>query len=144
MNSKTKANATEDWIISLRRYSYMAGGILCVVLAAIGAVVPGMPTVIFLLAASFLFTRSFPQLEQRLIRNRFFAPFHGYLDGTVVMPLRVRIVSIIGMWASITLSVLAQRWNDQPTWIAWTIIAAGFVGTVFIWRFRRTIKQLKH
>ncbi len=113
------------------------------VLAAIGVVVPVMPTVIFLLAASYLFTRSFPQLEQWLIRNRFFAPFHGYLDGTVIMPIRIRIVSIIGMWVSIAISGSVLFWNQQPFWIIGAVIAAGFVGTWFIWRFRRTIANRK-
>lgn len=49
------------------RAVYFAGGIIAVTLGAIGAVLPIMPTVPFLLLAAFCFARSNPEWEQRLL-----------------------------------------------------------------------------
>ncbi len=51
------------------RRLYLAGGITCVGLGAIGAALPLMPTVPFLLLAAFCFARSNPEWEQRLLNH---------------------------------------------------------------------------
>ncbi|MFZ1743188.1 MAG: YbaN family protein [Pontixanthobacter sp.] len=48
---------------------YLAGGIIAVALGAIGAALPIMPTVPFLLLAAFCFARSNPEWEQRLLNH---------------------------------------------------------------------------
>ncbi len=118
---------------SPRRLTLAALGVLCVGLAAIGVVVPGLPTTIFLMMATYLFTRSCPWLEERLIRNRFFAPFIGYLDGSAKMPLRAKITTMIVMWSFVSFSVwvLATAANAQ-NWVLVMPPAAAFVGTWFI------------
>ena len=57
-----------------RRLLLAGAGVLAVGLAALGVVVPGLPTTVFLIAASYCFARSCPWLEERLLRNRPFAP----------------------------------------------------------------------
>jgi uncharacterized membrane protein YbaN (DUF454 family) len=70
---------------------------VCVALGGIGMVVPGMPATIFLIAASFLFTRSSPVLRRRLRR-------HPRLGGYVrmaergAMPRRAKWMALAGMW----------------------------------------------
>lgn len=116
----------------------VAVGIAFVGLGAIGAFLPGIPTVGPLLVASFCFSKSCPWLEQRLIRNRFFARFHGYLDGNEVMTLTTRLATIATMWASIGISLLLLYAASQATGVLVAIIVvAGLVGTWFIARFRR-------
>lgn len=108
-------------------------------LAAVGAFLPGIPTVGPLLLGSYLLTKSSPALEARLVRNRFFARYLHYLDGTTVMPTKTRISSILLMWCSIAFSITLIYWtNGGPLWLVILIAVAGIVGTVFIWRFRRT------
>ena len=53
---------------------FLAGGIVCVVLGAIGAVLPIMPTVPFLLLAVFCFARSNPEWEQRILDHPHWGP----------------------------------------------------------------------
>lgn len=122
----------------LRRYLLAGIGIAFVGVGWVGAFVPGIPTVGPLLAASYCFTRSCPWLEQRLIRNRFFAPFLHYLDGDCAIPFRARVMALILMWLSISVSigglVLAGRGGVL---LPALIIAAGLGGTVAILRFRR-------
>ncbi len=123
---------------SSRRYLLALIGVLFTGLAAVGAVLPGIPTVGPLLLASYCFSKSCPWLEQRLIRNRFFARFHHYLDHGAEMPLRARLVTIAIMWASIGISVFTLYASGQGPVGLWAlIILAGLVGTWFIARFGR-------
>ena len=75
-----------------KRIALAALGIVCVGLAFAGAVLQGLPTTIFLIAASYLFARSCPWLEERLIRVRWFRPYLPYLDGSRPMPRRARAI----------------------------------------------------
>ena len=48
---------------------FLAAGIVAVILGAIGAALPIVPTVPFLLLAAFCFARSNPEWEQRLLNH---------------------------------------------------------------------------
>lgn len=56
------------------RSLYFVGGLLAVGLAALGAVLPIMPTVPFLIVAVFCFARSNPALERRILDHPFWGP----------------------------------------------------------------------
>ncbi|MHA7819669.1 MAG: YbaN family protein [Erythrobacter sp.] len=56
------------------RRLYLVTGIVCVVLGAIGAVLPLLPTVPFLLLAAFCFARSNPAWEQRILDHPTWGP----------------------------------------------------------------------
>jgi hypothetical protein len=126
----------------LRRFSphrllLAALGVLCVGLAAIGVFVPGLPTTIFLIIATYLFARSCPWLEERLIRNRLFAPFLGYLDGTRPMPMRAKLAVMCIMWSFVALSVLLLGRSLEPqSWLIFMPPVAAVVGTLVIVRMR--------
>ncbi len=53
--------------LEVKRQLYFAGGLIAVGLGALGAVLPIMPTVPFLLVAVFCFARSNPKLEQKIL-----------------------------------------------------------------------------
>ncbi len=123
----------------IRRYVLATIGIIFVVIGWIGAFLPGLPTVGPLLIASYCFTRSCPWLEQRLIRNRFFAPFLQYIDGERELPTRARYAAIAMMWTSVLASSSLLVWSGRsPMWLVVLIIASGVVGTFAILNFRRT------
>ncbi len=56
--------------MKLKKYIFIALGIVCVVLGAIGVVVPGLPTTPFVLLASWLFYRSSNRLREKLLASR--------------------------------------------------------------------------
>ncbi len=58
----------------LARPLFFAGGVVAAGLGALGAVLPLMPTVPFLLVAVFCFARSSPALEQRILNHHYFGP----------------------------------------------------------------------
>jgi uncharacterized membrane protein YbaN (DUF454 family) len=122
--------------IRLRRWALAALGVVCVALGAVGVVVPGLPTTVFLLMASFLFTKSCPWLEDRLVRNRFFAPYLRYLDGSRAMPRRAKVTAIAMMWLMVCLSALTLTQGEvRRWWIAALLGVAAVVGTVVITRW---------
>jgi uncharacterized membrane protein YbaN (DUF454 family) len=138
----SSTDTPEPFLTRLRRFSphrlmLAALGVLCVGLAAIGVFVPGLPTTIFLIIATYLFTRSCPWLEERLIHNRLFAPFLGYLDGSTPMPMRAKLATMCIMWAFVAFSVLMLGRSLGPhSWVIFMPPVAAVVGSWFILRFR--------
>lgn len=56
------------------RRLYLAAGMLCVGLGAIGAVLPLVPTVPFMLLAVFCFARSNPEWERKILQHPTWGP----------------------------------------------------------------------
>jgi uncharacterized protein len=126
----------------IRRVIYAGAGVVLVGVGAVGVVIPGLPTTIWLIGASYLFARSHPGLEARLIRNRFFGPYLRYLDRPATMPRRAKITTCALMWTSVgvSLAVLATS-GKLSTWLAGGIVGAAAIGTWFVWRFGRNAAE---
>ena len=60
--------------MSVARPIWLAGGLTAVGLGIVGAFLPIMPTVPFLLLAAFCFSRSHPEWEQRLLSHPQYGP----------------------------------------------------------------------
>jgi uncharacterized membrane protein YbaN (DUF454 family) len=128
-----KQQSQMRYLESLRRWTLAILGILSVGLAALGAILPGLPTTIFLIAAIYLFTRSCPRLEAILIRNRFFRPFLPYLDGEIAMPVRAKLITIAIMWFFIAISCISLLMTQRMSLAFISLIpAAGMIGTYFV------------
>ncbi|MDZ4308244.1 YbaN family protein [Allopontixanthobacter sp.] len=56
------------------RHLYLAGGLVAVALGAIGAVLPIMPTVPFLLLGVYCFARSNPEWERKILNHPQWGP----------------------------------------------------------------------
>jgi uncharacterized membrane protein YbaN (DUF454 family) len=122
---------------SPRRLLLAALGLLCVSLALAGVFVPGLPTTVFLIAASYLFTRSCPWLEERMLGMRIFRPFVPYVRGDLPMPRRARIAALTSMWIAVASSLtLLALGNRLPLWLAALIIATAAIGSYVILRYR--------
>lgn len=120
------------------RWLYAFTGVVCVALAALGAILPGLPTTIFLIAASYLFTRSCPVLERLLIENRFFAPFLKCMHKRSGMSRRAVGTALVLMWVSVIISSVLLADNSRvPVWVVPLPISAAVVGTWFIVRIGR-------
>ena len=125
---------------SPRRLALAGLGVVCVGLGFLGVFVPGLPTTVFLIAATYLFTRSCPWLEERLVRARVFRPFLPYVRGDRPMPTRARVVAIAMMWTAVTISVATLAIASRaflPVCVA--IVVAAVVGTVVIVRVAREV-----
>lgn len=72
----------------MRRHAYLIAGFICLGLAVIGAILPLMPTTVFVILAAYCFARSSPKLERRLLEHPRFGPHivrwreHGAINRT--------------------------------------------------------------
>lgn len=119
----------------LARWLLAGLGTACVGLGGLGVFVPGLPTTVFLLAASWFFARSCPWLEERLLRVPLFAPFLGYLEPGATMPRRTLVKALVIMWLAIIVSAAAVGLGDggRPG-VAAAVIGLGLVGSPFVVR----------
>ena len=58
----------------MRRHLYLAAGFVSLGLAVIGAILPVMPTTVFVILAAWCFARSSPAIERRLLDHPKFGP----------------------------------------------------------------------
>ena len=87
-------------------------GSLSVGMGVIGIFVPGWPTTIFLIVASYFYIRSSRRLYNWLINNKLLGIYiKNYLLGKG-MPLKAKLVSLIIMWLFGLLSILMWIPND--------------------------------
>jgi len=123
---RTTDPAAERTTSSLRRWLLAALGVLLVGVGAVGAVVPGLPTTVFLLGACWCFARSCPALERWLRESPFLG---GYLkmarDG---MPRRAKVVTIAAIWAATTFSVMGPL-SESPDLARVALMGLAAVGT---------------
>jgi uncharacterized protein len=109
---------------------YTALGWLAVALALIGVAVPGLPTTVFVLAASYCFSRSSPRFEAWLRANRWLGPHLQRFAGAGGMTPSAKRAALTTMWIAVLVScgllVGVQRTAALAT------IGLGVVGTLAI------------
>lgn len=105
-----------------------AAGLTCVALGAVGAALPLLPTVPFLLLAAFCFARSHPAWEQRLLDHpRYGPPLRQWRERRAI-PRRAKLAALTAMAASVALSLVFAGWP----WVLAPLLICGASGT-WIW-----------
>jgi uncharacterized membrane protein YbaN (DUF454 family) len=136
--------ATRPFLRSPRRLALATLGVVCVGIGAVGVVVPGLPTTIFLIAASYFFTRSCPVLEERMRQARIFRPYLPYMDGDRPLPTRLRVRVIAIVWTAVSGSLAMLHFTGALTlWCGVGIVASAIVGTIVIARVRREAREAR-
>ncbi|MDB5373531.1 MAG: hypothetical protein JWP04_2173 [Belnapia sp.] len=91
------------------RWLLLGGGYLCLLLAAIGAVLPLMPTTVFLLIAVWCFGRASPALRNRLLNHPRFGPGLRDWDRHGAISLRAKRAALLAMGLSWLLILVVFR-----------------------------------
>ena len=127
-----------SWIRDPRRWAFAGIGVASVGLGWLGVFVPGLPTTIFLIIASYCFTRSCPWLEDRLLRVPLFAPYMKVLDEGRGMSRKAATSALLSMWScvSVSLAVLYVAGRLAP-WAAALIVLSAVAGTGMILLYAR-------
>ena len=95
MENDPKIHEAKETKNFLLKWLWVFLGCLFVGLGAIGAVIPGMPTTVFLVLAAACFIRSSQKLYDWLITNKTFGPYlKAYREGKGI-PLRAKIVALV-------------------------------------------------
>ena len=79
----------------MKRIILLSLGWLCVGLAFIGAIVPGIPTTIFLIIALWAFTQSSKKFQTWLLNHKRFGPILENWQSHKVVPQRAKILMAI-------------------------------------------------
>ncbi len=115
------------------RIFFIVLGILCVILAALGVLLPGLPATPFLLLASYSFARSSKRMHDWLVNNRIFGPIlSDFLDRKGIR-LHIKIISILMMWGMMLVSVFFLMENDVVKYVA---IGGALIGTFAVTRYK--------
>jgi uncharacterized membrane protein YbaN (DUF454 family) len=122
--------------IEIRRGVFASLGVLCVALGIVGIFVPGLPATEFILAASYLFSRSSPALEGWLERHRWLGPLLRHFRETGAMPRKAKVFALVSMWTGLGISLHALAALGSGVQLA--MFTMGVVGTVTILFFVRT------
>ncbi len=101
-------------------------GVICVCLAAAGAVLPLLPTTPFLLLAAACFARSSPRLNRWLHTNRIFGAYLRRYRRGEGLPLAAKIAILSMLWLSLAASaLLAVPDHLWPARVALAVLGLG-------------------
>jgi uncharacterized protein len=85
---------------------WLAAGLICVGLGAIGIVLPILPTTPFLLAAAACFCKSSERMYNWLLNNRWFGKYiRNYREGRG-LTVRTKITALTVLWVTIGVSTV--------------------------------------
>jgi uncharacterized membrane protein YbaN (DUF454 family) len=123
--------------MGFRRFLFVVGGLTCVGLAYLGAILPGLPTTPWVLLASYCFARSSPRLERWLKRSPVFGRLLRDWDEHrgVRRPVKVFAVCLV-----VTVVTLSITLGGLPGWVKWVIGCLAAVGVCTIVFVVPTIK----
>ena len=111
------------------RILLLMAGWLFVSLAIVGAVLPLVPTTPFLLIAAACFYRSSSRFYQWLMNNKLFGKYIRDYKEKKGVPLNVKLVALIFLWASILVSAFILV---PILWLQILLIAIAVAVTVHI------------
>ncbi len=111
------------------RIFYLVLGILMLVLGFIGALLPVMPTTIFLILAAWCFGRSSPRLEAWLLDHPRFGPTLRAWRENGAVPRRIKLIAVSGMLAGYAIFFITVV---PGLWLALTVGAGMLACAVYV------------
>ena len=113
----------------MARIAYLVGGAISLFLGAVGALIPLLPTVPFLILAAFCFARGSPRLETWLVQHRRFGPhIEAWRSrGAISQYGKSAALTAFALSAGLGLGLLAWPWSTLPLIVA--IVGAGWIVT---------------
>lgn len=117
------------WVRAL----WLALGLTCVGIGALGVVLPGLPTTPFLVLAAACFLRSSRRLYERVLANPTFGPSVRAWRESGTLPAATKWTALGTMAFFVSLSVLWLIPAEWP-WARWSVLAAGVLGGLYLLR----------
>ena len=114
--------------MGLVKWVWLTIGWIAVGIGAIGVVIPGLPTTVFMVFAAWCFSKSSPRFERWLLELPGIGPMiSDYRDG-LGMPKRAKISTLVMISVAVTLSAIVV----DHSIVRLAIIAAGIVGLYWV------------
>ena len=114
----------------MRRHLWTGAGLAFVGIGAVGAFLPLLPTVPFLLLALFCFARGNPAWEQRLLDHpKWGLPLRQWRERRAI-PRRAKKAALLAMGISVAVTALTAGWP-------WVLVPAGVMALSGTWIWTR-------
>lgn len=135
VNTSTKLNANACPVSSSVRSKVKVlllkvTGVFCVGLAILGAILPVLPTTIFLIMAAACFAKSSPRMQQKLLANKTFGPLIHDWQTHRSIPKKAKRIALL----SIILSVCWSAYMLQSIMLTALVIALVIGPFIFLMR----------
>jgi uncharacterized membrane protein YbaN (DUF454 family) len=104
---------------------FVTAGLVCVGLAYLGAILPGLPTTPWVLLAGYCFSRSSPRLERWLKRSPVFGRLLCDWEEHRGIRLRVKVFAVCLIVCVVTISIV---YGGLPIWVRWVIGGCAGIG----------------
>ena len=114
----------------MKRVIYPILGSIMLVIGAIGVVIPGLPTTIFLILAAYFFTHSSDRLYNWLMNNKTFGPIITNYKKYRGITHKDRRKAIITIWIVIGISIILS----QSLIFGSILFTVAILHTVFLYR----------
>ena len=113
----------------MKKVLFITFAIICVILGAIGIVMPVLPTTPFLLLATYLFARSSPKMHKLLLENKVFGKYLSNYFNNEPIPIRQKVISILFLWLGLGLTFY---FANLQCWVIALLIFIGIAVSVHI------------
>ena len=124
-------------LTNIKKFLYFTLGCLCMVMAYIGVVTPGIPYSPFVVAAAFCFARSSERAHRWIMNHKLFGPFLTNWSTKRVFPQKMKYLMIAMMSLSLVLMTVS---GVKPIGIVSTGIFMLLVA-VWAWRYPSTPEE---
>ncbi len=105
-------------------------GLLCVGLAILGAILPILPTTVFLIMATACFAKSSPRMQKKLLNNKTFGPLIHEWQQHRSIPRKAKRIALL----TIVLSVFWSGFLLQSMMLTALVMLLVIGPFIFLWR----------
>ncbi len=105
-------------------------GVFCVGLAILGAILPILPTTVFLIMATACFAKSSPRMQRKLLNNKTFGPLIHEWQQHRSIPRKAKRIALL----TILLSVVWSGYLLQDAMLIALVILLVTGPFIFLWR----------
>lgn len=113
----------------MKKAIFFVLGWICLIMAYIGLVTPGIPFSIFLVGAAYCFARSSKRMENWLYGHKYFGPFLFNWESKRVFPQRAKYAMLLVMSSSLIIMSFFVP-------IRGVLFSAAFMALVAVWAWR--------
>jgi len=111
-------------------FLWKATGIFCVGLAILGAILPILPTTVFLIMATGCFAKSSPRMQRKLLSNKTFGPLINEWQQHRSIPRKAKRIALL----TIILSVVWSTYLLQDMMLSLLVVLLVAGPFIFLWR----------
>lgn len=112
-------------------------GVLCVIMAYIGFVTPGIPFSHFLVGAAFCFAKSSQRAHDWLYNHKWFGPFLTNWNEKRIFPTKAKYGMLVVMGSSLIINWITLQ--SVPAVAGFAVVCA--LVAIFTWRYPGSVEE---